>query len=180
MPDLSGLRQHYGVRMMGATIPAITLWEPWATLVAIGAKPIEWRGWAAPRAYVGRRIAIHAGARPVRKAEVAELLIRLREADGRDWGTALIPEVAIPFLERLHQVPKSLPLSHTVCTTVLGVPRTAPDLVRELYTGRPQLDSDRIDHTKWGWPLTDVVPLTPPVPARGAQGFWLWQAEARS
>lgn len=158
-------------------MPAITLWEPWATLVAIGAKPIEWRGWAAPHAFRGRRIAIHAGARPVRKAEVAELILGLREADGRDWGTALIPEIALPFLERLHQAPRSLPLSHIVCTALLGEPRRAEDLVRELYVGRPQADSDRIDHSKWGWPLIDVVALTPPVPARGAQGFWNWRPE---
>lgn len=163
---------------MADAIPAITLWEPWATLVAIGAKPIEWRGWPAPRAYRGRRIAIHAGARPVRRAEVAGLLFDLRAVDGLGWGTALVPEIAIPFLERLQRAPRSLPLGHIVCTAMLGEPRRALDLVAELYAGRPQLDSDRIDHSKWGWPLTDVVPLAPPVPARGAQGFWPWRGEA--
>lgn len=42
---------------------ALTVWQPWATLIAIGAKPFEFRGWAAPKAYQGQRIAIHAGSR---------------------------------------------------------------------------------------------------------------------
>lgn len=40
---------------------AITLWQPWASLVAIGAKKIETRGW--PTKYRGP-LAIHAGVKP--------------------------------------------------------------------------------------------------------------------
>lgn len=40
---------------------AITLHQPWATLIAIGAKTIETRSWPAPRHLLGTRIAIHAG-----------------------------------------------------------------------------------------------------------------------
>ncbi len=39
---------------------ALTLWQPWASLIAIGAKSIETRSWATP--YRGR-LAIHAAAR---------------------------------------------------------------------------------------------------------------------
>ena len=39
---------------------AISLWQPWASLIAIGAKSIETRSWPAPRALIGDRIAIHA------------------------------------------------------------------------------------------------------------------------
>lgn len=41
---------------------ALTLWQPWASLVAIGAKTIETRSWPAPASAVGERIAIHAAA----------------------------------------------------------------------------------------------------------------------
>ena len=44
---------------------ALTIWQPWASLIMAGAKPWEWRGWAPPRSLVGQRIAIHAGARKV-------------------------------------------------------------------------------------------------------------------
>lgn len=42
---------------------AITLWQPWATLIAIGAKTIETRSWPAPPALYGQRIAIHAASK---------------------------------------------------------------------------------------------------------------------
>ena len=50
----------------------------------------------APRHLWGERIAIHAAARPVRKAEVAEWLLRLCSPDA--WSTALIREPAIEIL----------------------------------------------------------------------------------
>lgn len=45
------------------TVPALTLWQPWASLVAEGVKTIETRSWPAPAALAGERIAIHAGAK---------------------------------------------------------------------------------------------------------------------
>lgn len=47
---------------------AITLHQPWATLVAFGFKTIETRTWAPPSSLIGQRIAIHAaGAGRIRK-----------------------------------------------------------------------------------------------------------------
>lgn len=42
---------------------AVSLWQPWASLIACGAKTIETRSWPAPRTVVGQRIAIHAAKR---------------------------------------------------------------------------------------------------------------------
>lgn len=44
-------------------IPAITIHQPWATLIAIGAKRWETRSRPAPAKHIGQRIAIHAAAR---------------------------------------------------------------------------------------------------------------------
>lgn len=40
---------------------ALTLHQPWASLIALGVKTIETRSWRAPQALIGQRIAIHAG-----------------------------------------------------------------------------------------------------------------------
>ena len=46
---------------------AITLWQPWASLIADGRKTVETRSWAPPKALIGHRIAIHASKRaPIR------------------------------------------------------------------------------------------------------------------
>ena len=161
---------------MTATIPAITLWDPWASLVAAGAKPYEFRKWPAPPRLWGKGIAIHAGARPIRRAEVDDLLASLRLEGG--WGTALHAERAIEILLRIQADPKQVPLSHVLCIATLGKPVPANEIELErLATNGFVGDSDRIDHQMFGWPLTDIEPLIPPVPARGAQGFWNWRVE---
>lgn len=151
-------------------MPALTVWQPWATLIAIGAKPYEFRGWEAPRRYRGKRIAIHAGARPVKKEELDDLLLRLQGA--KPWTTALKPELAIPLLERAHMTPQILPRSAVLCTAVLGEPRLGYEVAPEF--GGVINDSDRDEHANWAWPVGAIEQLQPPVEARGAQGFWMW------
>ncbi|MER8403611.1 ASCH domain-containing protein [Mesorhizobium sp. M1307] len=150
---------------------ALTIWQPWATLIIAGVKPYEFRGWPAPKALRGTRIAIHAGARPVRKAELADLIIRLRSTES--WSTALKPE-ALAMLERWHSNPFALPLASIIGTAMLGEPKLAHDIVAEF--GAKLNDSDRDEHTNWAWPLSDIVPLEPIQPAKGLQGFWDWRA----
>ena len=52
---------------------ALTIWQPWASLIIAGAKPYEFRGWRAPRALIGQRIVIHAAARKIDRDEVCAL-----------------------------------------------------------------------------------------------------------
>ncbi len=80
-------------------MPALTVWQPWASLIVIGAKPVEWRAWDyADRRpnLVDSRIVIHAGARPVRPKEVADLIERCERGD-----TSLIAERALPLLRKI-------------------------------------------------------------------------------
>lgn len=156
-----------------STIPALTIWEPWASLIIAGAKPYEFRGWPAPGKLVGARIAIHAGARPVCPAEVRALLIQLKGPNA--WATSLRPEIAIPLLEHVASGAVILPRSHVLGTAVLGRPLRGHEVVGEF--GGVVNDSDRDQHFNWAWPLTDIRPLLPPVPAKGAQGFWRWNEE---
>lgn len=146
---------------------AITIWQPWASLIAAGCKPIEWRGWVFPERLIGSRIAIHAGARQVYRNEIAHLLLDLKHDDQN--FTSLVPEPSIALLERWHTSPGALPRATVLCTARLGRPIKAPD-----YAASRGIDSDRIDHTKWGWPLTEIEPVIPMAPARGKQGFWSW------
>ena len=151
-------------------LPALTIWQPWASLILAKAKPYEFRGHAAPRFVRNRRIAIHAGARPVRRAELADLILRLR---GREsWTTALDRDIALPLLERWHTAPLMLPLAHVLCTAVLGEPVDARTVVGAFGGGAN--DSDREAHFNLAWPLGAIESCEPPVPARGAQGFWWW------
>lgn len=149
----------------------ITIWQPWASLILIGAKPYEFRGWKPPQSIIGQRIAIHAGARPVRPGEVQHLINALR--DPVNCGTPCLKPAALELLEKVANDPKSLPLSHILCTAVLGEPKRGDECAAE-FGETASNDSDREGTFNWGWPLTDIEALTPPIPVRGAQGFWNW------
>lgn len=146
---------------------ALTLWQPWASLVAHGAKPYEFRGWRVPRRIVGLRIAIHAGARRIRRVEVEDLIADLQPSVF-DERVCLHPEKAMEVLNRWHDLPHSC----IVCTAVIGEAVTGLAAARAM--GATLNDSDRGQHFNWGWPLTDIEPV-PNIPARGHQGFWDWE-----
>jgi hypothetical protein len=157
---------------------AITIWQPWATLIMIGAKPHEFRGYPAPRFVRGQRIVIHAGARPVRPNEVEDLLCWIdAEASGAgefedrtcldlDKARELLLKVRASHRYRL------LPLSMALGTAVCGEPIQSCDLFKMNVA-----DSDRAGFN-WAWPLTDIRHFEPPIPMRGAQGFWDAHVEA--
>ncbi len=157
---------------MADSFPAITIWQPWATLIAEGAKRYEFRSWAPSGRMVGRRIAIHAGARAVRKEELQGLLLKLQRSEWRETG--IDPAIAIPILERAIQAPKGMPLSSVLCTAVLGRPLRNRELAAALGTEFIN-DSDRDEHSNYGWPLTEIQKVVPFAPAKGSQGWWEWR-----
>ena len=68
----------------GEPVYAITLHQPWASLIALGIKTVETRSWLAPERLLGQTVAIHAGKRVVRRpGEVIER--KLRAHWGDDW-----------------------------------------------------------------------------------------------
>ncbi len=140
---------------------ALTIWQPWASLIMAGAKPYEYRRWSPPRRNIGQRIIIHAGARKIRAAEVELLEYRLAT---EPETTGLDPALALVVLRH----PENLPLASGLGTALLGNPRRAAEIHAEIA------DSDRINEHVWGWPLSDIESFAPMVPARGAQGLWNW------
>ncbi|MGB9649539.1 MAG: hypothetical protein WA709_06240 [Stellaceae bacterium] len=138
---------------MPEPLAAATVWQPWATLIIEGWKPYEFRKWDyrdRRRDLVGKRIAIHAGARPARRDEIADLLDRLSRKH------SMIAEAAAPFLERWHLSPGILPLSAVLGTAVLGEPLLAHTLLTSDQTAAAEADSMRVDHHMWAWPLTAI------------------------
>lgn len=167
---------------------ALTIWQPWASLIIAGAKPFEFRGWYAPRFAIGGRHVIHAGARPVKRAEVEDLIARLAGEDA--WTTGLHAKAALPILYRaldmasrrpgsdLFEVERfePLPLAAGIGTAVIGEP-VHGSIAAETFGHRVN-DSDRDEHANWGWPMLDIEAWPEPIPMKGAQGFWNWPTPA--
>lgn len=60
-------------------IAALSVWQPWAWLIANGHKDVENRGWAPNDDRIGSRFAIHASKRRVTKEEYEEFLKIVQE-----------------------------------------------------------------------------------------------------
>src|SRR5574342_1248012 len=137
---------------------AVSLTQPWATLVAIGAKRIETRSWSTP--YRGQ-IAIHAAkgfptwarelasGEPFRKA--------LRTDDG--GGMCYLPLGAVVATSELVD-----------CVRVESAFMRAPLLERSGTADEEAFGDYSIG--RWAWILRGVNRVDPPVPARGSLGLW--------
>lgn len=129
-------------------IKAITLWQPWDTLVAIGAKPYETRHW--PTAYRGDLV-IHAAAK--RDNDTIEFLRQIR-----------------PEIQRYHVQFPPLQYGKVLCVVTLAdcIPTEAvPDDERRFGDFTPG---------RFAWKLENVRVFDPPIPAKGMQGLWTYLA----
>ena len=136
------------------TMPAITLWQPYACLIEIGMKPWETRSKPPPQRLMGKRVAIHAAARKMRQSDFGEEQFEaMTDAFGRcTW---------------FHD----LPLGVVVCTAVIDCALPAR-LVTADHFG--DYGGDR-----WAWKLEDVRPIEPHIPAKGMQTWgWPWRVPA--
>jgi len=132
---------------------ALSLWQPWATLIALGYKRVETRSW--PTQYRGP-IAIHAAKRTPGDLEINIMLSLL--ASGRT------PD--LPAIDRL-------PLGAIVATAELV---DCERMTWAFIQSQPELELDVGDWRvgRYAWALTNVVRLPEAIPARGAQGLWDW------
>ncbi len=159
---------------------ALTLTQPWATLVAIGAKRVETRSW-----YTGYRgpLAIHAA-----KSFPPEAVLQFWE-----------PEFYGVLSRAGYRQPRDLPLGAIIaqCHLAKVIPTsrepTGPELLhrnQDMFGERPNVrhlqrlelldglsEQERAfgDYSegRWAWFLEDVQQLEP-VPVRGALGLWDW------
>lgn len=146
---------------------AFTIWQPWASLIVLGLKPVEYRKWVAPRHIVGQRLVIHAGTAKAHNA-VRHLLAHDRAIIGSCGPQADIPTVRA-FLERCASNPTLMPLGVGLGTAELGQPARA-----DVYYNRLGLKIGEDGPWNIAWPMLDVQAWDEPVPCRGAQGFWNW------
>lgn len=151
---------------------AISLWQPWASLIALGVKTIETRSWPAPEKCLGERIAIHAA-----KRSISQCLRDVPEVDRA--------ELLAPF-SRLEL--KVLPLGAVVATATLDRCSRSTGIGGDGWIYAVETDGvvsgyRRVcrpdafgDYTadRYLWELKDIEPIDP-APASGRQGIWTWR-----
>lgn len=145
----------------------LTLWQPWASLVAGGAKTIETRSWGTD--YRGP-LAIHAAAQIPRSAKLlldpGSTAHRNRFLEGLDAGG--YPNAGWRCGRWLYV---NLPLGCIVAICELWdcwqieVDPNPSDQERAFGNFTPG---------RYIWMLRDVERILPPVPAKGRQRLWEW------
>ena len=182
---------------------AITLWQPWASLVALGLKTIETRSWQT--AHRGP-IAIHAAARCPKPQDLKRLVgddERVFDA----WFEAglvsengrrdLIPRGVVIATANLVDVAPigrwdsfrtgifegdggDFPGRHVVVVhldgeVVLDHPPGCGHPHGTVCSIAPQLPFGDFTPGRYAWLLEDVERVDPPVAARGGQRIWTWE-----
>lgn len=154
---------------------AITLTQPWATLVAIGAKQIETRGWRT--SYRGR-LAIHAGKglgpvggglglmeqcrrEPFRKTLLAAGIL----------GTPALPRGAIVATCDLVDCREIVENQ----TQVDNYWRAFEGMRAMLPPEEPERSFGDYSAGRYAWILTNVRALPTPIPYKGALSLWEWE-----
>ena len=141
---------------------AITVWQPWASLLVSGRKRYETRSWATT--YRGP-IAIHAAKRPVRRT------IDALAADRGDGWTTL------DYFESLLMRPgelDQLPTGAIVGTAIL----TRCNLITEAFVAKlTPMELALGDFTlgRYAWDFHVRITADSPVPVNGMQGIWEWR-----
>lgn len=152
---------------------AISLWQPWATAIAVGAKRVETRHW--PTAYRGPLV-IHAAKRLVKD----ELIYY---ACAWTWCGALRPiGLTMGNSKPLWEL---LPFGALVATCDLVDCRPTDSFTQAELDASRMPEGETSDTYRWterhmgnfeigrfGWVLDNIRPLRWPIPFKGAQGFF--------
>ncbi len=149
---------------------AITLHQPWASLIAAQIKLTETRAWPAPDSLIGQRIAIHAAKRAARFTE---------------WnkGTSLMslslpmPLGAVVATARIDGCSRVLSRGYHPIIGAEADPGKVWVLDRYADESKDtrQLDTDPhgdYSELRWIWRLSDIKTLENPVGVRGFQTIW--------
>ena len=138
---------------------AISLWQPWATLMALGEKTWETRPYPLPKGLLHQWIAIHATLHVERSAWsnpwIVQALARFGITEGNATGT-----------------PGYLPQRAIVAVVRFGGCSRAEDVAPEL--SNQELALGNYAAGRWAWQRTDLVDLnnTPVQSVNGRQRFW--------
>ena len=132
---------------------AITLWQPWASLIALGDKTIETRAHDLFKGLKCSRVAIHAGKQF--QPGVLEYASRFRRIPREHWSI-------------FHK--SQCPVSCIVCTAMVLDARWLTEADNEAALCE-------CDESRFGLILTGVLQVVPPAKCGGHQGIWEWSQE---
>lgn len=141
----------------------LSLWEPWATLMAVGAKRIETRGW---KTWYRGWLAIHASKGGLAKSQLRECL-----SDSIFTEALRSVELKPGHIVAVVKLVEVAPTEKT--ERLMGV----FEYYKELDTARERTFGD-YQPGRFGWVTEDHFRLPSPIPYKASQGLCDVQPEA--
>lgn len=140
---------------------AITIRQPWASLLVLGYKQFETRSWKT--SYRGP-IAIHAGLMPVRRTLGA---LAAQGSEGRE---------TVALIERLLEQHGGV--DHVPTGAIIGTANLerCNAVTVEFVAGLSMQEFNLGDFTpdRYAWEFSGMSQIIRPIPAAGRQGLWNW------
>lgn len=154
---------------------AITIIQPWATLLALGEKRFETRSWATRHR---GQIAIHAGKKVDRRICREEpfrsvLAKHGYTADNLPAGAI----IAVTSLQDCYRVTRPCGEEGAVWLEANGRKLAWDPTKLEAREEQEYVLGDYREG-RYAWEMADVQLLERPIPAKGMQGLWNWGEEA--
>ncbi|WP_281885646.1 ASCH domain-containing protein [Paenibacillus sp. YYML68] len=151
---------------------AITIHQPWATMIALGEKRYETRGW---RTKYRGPIAIHASKKD--PFIILDTLQNDQEEYIRDY-----------FRERcrysnsytINRLPKGAVIATAIlkdCIKCIDTFTGGYELENGVYVYHPEYEYGDFAPGRYAWELTAITSLSEPIPAKGQQGLWNWNGQ---
>lgn len=138
---------------------AISIWNPFSTLIVKGHKVFETRSWAPSRSVIGQRIAI-ASTRVINPAQRAHFN---DEAFRENYERLGLPEDL-----------KDLPHGYVLGTAIVdSVELMTEELLSEVSEEEKTYGWWELGN--YAWRMTDPIELENPIPVRGMQGLYEWK-----
>jgi|SRR5579859_1199844 len=135
---------------------ALSLWQPWASLMADGRKKIETRHWPPPLWLLGQKLAIH-----------ATMHVDKDACEDFGYDALTIPRGCVVAIVRLDRFLKFDQDFENEMKLRASDPNYPEGKYGDFSMGR------------FGWFCTLIQKLDPPFGAKGHQSIWDWDAKAR-
>ncbi len=141
---------------------AISIWQPHASLLLVGPKRYETRGWRLPRTVVGTRVAIHAAKATGDLIELAEYVSdRIDGAPAEEAFERYLRAILAAGFRTVGEMPRG---------SIIGSVVFKESLPSELAEDHG--DFGNFAPGRFAWLAAEARLLPEPVPFRGMQGFF--------
>ncbi|MBP1615777.1 MAG: hypothetical protein H6Q13_3225 [Bacteroidetes bacterium] len=164
---------------------AISIKQPWASLIVHGIKDVENRTWKCPKKYIKQRVLVHAGNKPADfwnypLSGCISDFIRKISKSGTDWRQyphgAIIGSVEIvdcvinnPSVWAEKSLENKCPECGREITDLKSDYQECPDCRRRLWK------HSNYDTPIYNWVLANPILFSTPVSAKGKLSFWEYE-----